>query len=315
METESNEQPTNHPETLNAPQTVAATATTRQAHVSPAACTNCGATMESNGNGGVVQPSYVFAIGRVEMRFGTLGVEREFAQATGRADTKGLTDQAALHAVISAESNRYLVRQVCWVFTIDGLETYILVPRDSADYDQLRDAVRPRPSPLDIDVVIGVRGPIAPSEMCNGLTIPIVFFDQIYSFDRETFVKALPQTKQGGKVKPADSTAAAEELFERMKLKLITDNAGSTDEHRALNYLCVRSADVYEKVAAAFDREASLTAIDVQSSPLSGTRNILDVIFSFTDRKTDVTEKLFSRVDVTEEFPFLVASMKPYFDR
>jgi len=172
---------------------------------------------------------------------------------------------------------------------------------------------RPRPSPLDIDVVIGVRGPIAPPEMCNGLTIPIVFFDQIYSFDRQTFVKALPP--KGGKAKSADNTAAAEELFDRMKLKLITDNAGSTDEHRALNYLCVRSANVYDEVAAAFDREASLTAIDVQPSPLSGTRNILDVIFSFTDRKTDVTEKLFSRVDVTEEFPFLVTSMKPYFDR
>lgn len=318
MDTESNEQPTNHPEIPNAPQTVAVgngnTATARQAHVSPAACTNCGATLESNGNGGVVQPSYIFAIGRVEMRFGTLGVEKEFAQATGRADTKGLTDQAALYAVISTDANRYLLRQVCWVFTIDGLETYILVPRDPADYDQLRDAVRPRPSPLDIDVVIGVRGPIAPPEMCNGLTIPIVFFDQIYSFDRQTFVKALPPPK-GGRAKSADSTAAAEELFDRMKLKLITDNAGSTDEHRALNYLCVRSADVYDNVAAAFDREASLTAIDVQPSPLSGTRNILDVIFSFTDRKTDVTEKLFSRVDVTEEFPFLVTSMKPYFDR
>ena len=318
METESNLQPTNHPETLNAAQPIAAVAngngaTTRQAHVSPAACANCGATMESNGNGGVVQPSYVFAIGRVEMRFGTLGVEKEFAQATGRADTKGLTDQQALHAVISAEANRYLVRQVCWVFTIEGMETYILVPRDPADYDQLRDAVRPRPSPLDIDVVIGVRGPIAPPEMCNGLTIPIVFFDQIYSFDRETLVKALPQAKQGRKARSNDYTTSAEEVFERMKL--MTDNAGSTDEHRALNYLCVRSADVYDKVAAAFDREASLTAIEVQPSPLSGTRNILDVIFSFTDRKTDVIEKLFSRVDVTEEFPFLVTKMSPYFDR
>lgn len=318
METESNLQPTNHPEILNAAPPVATVvngnaATTRQAHVSPAACTNCGATTELNGNGGVVQPSYVFAIGRVEMRFGTLGVEKEFAQATGRADTKGLTDQQALHSVISAEANRYLLRQVCWVFTIEGMETYILVPRDPADYDQLRDAVRPRPSPLDIDVVIGVRGPIAPPEMCNGLTIPIVFFDQIYSFDRETLVKALPQAKQGRKTKAGDYTTSAEELFERMKL--MTDNAGSTDEHRALNYLCVRSADVYEKVAAAFEREASLTAIDVQPSPLSGTRNILDVIFSFTDRKTDVIEKLFSRVDVTEEFPFLVTKMSPFFDR
>lgn len=319
METESNVQPTNQPEVVNAPQTVPAvangnTATARQAHVSPAECASCGATMESNGNGGVVQPSYVFAIGQVEMRFGTLGVEKEFAQARGRANTQGLADQAAMHAVISAEANRYLLRHVCWVFMIEGMETYILVPRDPADYDQLRDAVRPQPpSSLDIDVVIGVRGPIAPPEMCNGLTIPIVFFDQIYSFDRNSLVSALPHAKQKGKAKSNDYTGSAEEVFERMKL--MTDNAGSTDEHRALNYLCVRSADVYDKVAAAFDREASLTAIDFQPSPLSGTRNILEVIFSFTDRKTDVTEKLFTRVDVTEEFPFLVSSMKPYFDR
>jgi len=44
-------------------------------------------------------------------------------------------------------------------------------------------------------------------------------------------------------------------------------------------------------------------------------RKIVDVIFSFTDRKTDVTEKYFVRVDVTEEFPFLVTKLSPYYDR
>jgi hypothetical protein len=96
---------------------------------------------------------------------------------------------------------------------------------------------------------------------------------------------------------------------------LLTDNAGSTDEHRALNYLAVRYPAVYDTVAAAFDRDSSLTAVDVQSSPLSGTRNIVDVIFSFTNRNTDVVEKFSTRVDVTEEFPFLVTKMSPYFDR
>ena len=41
-------------------------------------------------------------------------------------------------------------------------------------------------------VVVGVRGPIAPPEMCNGLMMPIVAFDQIYSFDRDALIKALP---------------------------------------------------------------------------------------------------------------------------
>ena len=44
-------------------------------------------------------------------------------------------------------------------------------------------------------------------------------------------------------------------------------------------------------------------------------RKILDVIFAYTHRKTDVVEKYFVRVDVTEEFPFLITKMSPYYDR
>ena len=56
-------------------------------------------------------------------------------------------------------------------------------------------------------------------------------------------------------------------------------------------------------------------AVDVRPSRLSGVRSIVDVIFSSTHRSTDVTRKLFCRVDVTEEFPFLVTKLSPYFDR
>jgi len=277
--------------------------------VHPATCNSCGA--QANGNGNTpAAPSYVLAIGRVEMRFPSLGVEKEFAQATGRATTKGLTDRAAAHAVMTDRSNRYIARQVCWVLSIEGLETYILVPRDPADYDQLLEAVRPQPSPLDIDVVVGVRGPIAPPEMCNGLQVPIVIFDQIYSFDRDSLIKGIPR--------PAKTTAkefgpAAEELFDR--IMLAADNAGATDDHRALNYLAVRYPAIYATAADAFARNSSLSAMEVQPSRLSGTRKVLDVIFAFTNRETDVTEKFFTRVDVTEEFPFLVTKMQPYFDR
>jgi hypothetical protein len=46
--------------------------------------------------------------------------------------------------------------------------------------------------------------------------------------------------------------------------------------------------------------------VDVRPSRLSGVRRIVDVILGYTNRQTDVTEKYFVRVDVTEEFPFLV---------
>jgi hypothetical protein len=52
-------------------------------------------------------------------------------------------------------------------------------PRDSADFDLLVEAVRATPRPTDLDVVIGLRGPMAPPEMCNGLMVPIVFFSTV----------------------------------------------------------------------------------------------------------------------------------------
>ena len=242
--------------------------------------------------------------------FPNLAAEKEFAQATGRADTAGKTDQQTFHAVLSRRENRYLVRQLCWVLTIQGLETYLLQPRDPADFDLLVEAIRPAPSPNDIDVVIGMRGPIAPPEMCNGLMVPIVVFDQIYSFDRDALIKAIPRPE---KITAKQFRPAAEELFDR--IMQMTDNAGATDEHRALNYLAMRYPAIYAKAAEEFAQDFSLTGVEVRPSPLSGTRKIVDVIFSYTNRNTDFTEKFFVRVDVTEEFPFLVTKLSPYYDR
>ncbi|BBA33801.1 uncharacterized protein sS8_1847 [Methylocaldum marinum] len=254
--------------------------------------------------------AYIYALGRIEARFPLLSVEKEFAQVVGQAETAGKTDQQVFHAVLSKPENRYLVRQMCWVFTIQGLETYILQPRNPADFDLLVGAIRPVPGPNDIDIVVGVRGPIAPPEFCNGLMVPIVAFDQIYSFDRDALIEAIP--------KPEQTTAeqfgpAAEELFSR--IMQMTDNAGATDEHRALNYLAVRYPAIYAKAAEEFGRDFSLTGVEVRLSPLSGTRRIVEVIFSFTNRNTDFTEKFFVRVDVTEEFPYLVTKLSPYYDR
>ena len=270
---------------------------------------SCGGVAGSSPNG-TSTVAYVYAIGRVEARFPNLAAEKEFAQATGRTDTAGKTDQQTLHAVLSKRENRYLLRQLCWVLTIQGLETYLLAARDPADIDLLVEAIRPAPSPNDIDVVIGLRGPIAPPEMCNGLMVPIVAFDQIYSFDRDALIKAIPKPE---KTTAAQFGPAAEELFTR--IMQVTDNAGATDEHRALNYLAMRYPAIYAKAAEEFGQACSLTGVEVRPSPLSSTRNIVDVIFSYTNRNTDFTEKFFARCDMTEEFPFLVTKLSPYYDR
>ncbi|MGH4007324.1 MAG: hypothetical protein ACRDTH_04010 [Pseudonocardiaceae bacterium] len=253
--------------------------------------------------------SFVYAIGHVEPRFPSLAVEKEFAQVTGRADTAGQTDREALRSVLADRAGRYLARQICWIFTIEGLETYILVPRDPADFDLLIEAIRPHPG-RDVDVVIGVRGSIAPPEVCNGLMVPIVAFDQLYSFDRDELIREIPRPKGHAEEK---FRATAEELFDR--IGQVADNAGATHEHRALNYLAVRYPPIYARTAEAHAAECALSQVEVRPSRLSGARTIMDVIFSYTYRRTDVTEKCFVRVDVTEEFPFLVTKLSPFYER
>jgi hypothetical protein len=253
---------------------------------------------------------YVYAIGRVHPRFPTLALEKEFAQAVGRAETEGLTDRQIMHDVLAMRENRYIARRLCYVLAIESLDTYILQPRDPADLDLLIDAIRPTPSPLDIDAVVGIRGPIAPPEMCNGLMVPIVALAQIYSFDHPSLIQSIPR--------PAGITAnkfepVATELFDR--IIQMADNAGATDEHRALNYLAVRYPAIYAITAEKHAQDFSLTGVEVRPSPLSGVRNVVEAIFSFTNRTSDFTEKFSARIDVTEEFPFLVRKISPYYDR
>jgi PatG Domain len=261
----------------------------------------------SRGEADSAGPGYVYALGRIEPRFPSASVEREFAQVAGRSETAGMTDRQVLHSLLSQRENRYLVRQLCWVMSVEGLEAYILVPSDPVDFDLLAQTVRPSPAPTDLDVVIGRRGPIAPPHHCNGLAVPIVPFDQIYSFDRDSFINSIPRPENAV---PEEFAAAAAEVFDRVIQ--IADNVGYTPEHRALTYLAVRYPAIYAAAAAAFGRGESLTAVNASRSDLTGSREIVNVIFSFTDRTTDVVARQFTRVDVTDEFPFLVSKLSPY---
>jgi hypothetical protein len=256
---------------------------------------------------------FVYALGQIEPRFPSLAIEKEFAQAIGSAHHAGLTDRQALKGTISERQNRYLARNLCWVFVIEGLETYILVPRDSTDLELLVDAYREEPRRDDLDVVIGVRAHIAPPEMCNGLSLPLVVFDQLYSFDRDSLIESIPKPDSVADTDLERFRSAAGGLFDQ--LIQMADNAGAIDEHRALNYLAVRYPRVYGVTTEQFERNFAFSGVEVLPSRLSGPRSIVDVVFSYRHRETDVVDKQYVRVDVTEAFPFLVTKMGPYYNR
>ena len=201
------------------------------------------------------RPSFVYALGRIEPRFPSLSVEKEFAQAVARTETAGLNDRQTFRAAISERQNRYLARSLCWLLVIESLETYVLLPRDPADLDLLIDSYREDPRRDDLDVVIGLRGRIAPPEMCNGLAVPIVVFDQVYSFDRDALVGSIPRPTSIPQKGDAQFRASAGQLFDH--LTQLADNAGATDEHRALNYLTVRYPQIYAMITEMHERNVS----------------------------------------------------------
>lgn len=255
-------------------------------------------------------PGYVYAVGRIEARFPNLSVEKEFIQATGRAGAARLTQDDALAQVLSDPANRYLVRQLCWVLAIEGLDCYVLQPQDSLDFEMLVNALRPSSRSTDMDAVIGYLGPLAPQEMCNGLALPILVFHQIYSFDIDALVASLP-VPDG--LDAELFRASVEEVVGR--ILQIADNSGASDEHRALNYLALRYPAIFKLACEQHAKSSLLAGIEVRASRLSGARVILDVIFTYRNALSDVTDAFFCRVDVTEEFPFLATKLAPYFDR
>jgi hypothetical protein len=167
--------------------------------------------------------TYVYAIGRIEARFPSISVEKEFAQALGRAGTTGKTDREAFCAVLSDRDNLYLARQLCWVMRISDVDTYIVVARSPGDIGLLIETLRPSADVAVLEAVIGLKTAIASPDTCNGLTLPVVVFDHLYSFDRQSLLKSIPPPKNGA----AEFAATTAEVWDRIVAS--TDNAGATD--------------------------------------------------------------------------------------
>ncbi|MFC9392625.1 hypothetical protein ACFTWS_05590 [Streptomyces sp. NPDC057027] len=253
--------------------------------------------------------SFVYALGQIELRFPNQGVEKELARSISRADTTGLTDRQALSTVLNLPENRYLARQVCYVFTVQGVETYLLLPRDPADYGLLAEAVRPDQQVTALDCVIGVIDPLVDPGPCASLSLPTVSVDQVYSFAVTDLLEAIEKPE-----------SMAGETFDRASEDLLrtvlraSGNTGATDGHRALNHLLVRYSAIYQTT---FERSMdgySLSSVDVRPSSVGGARRVVDVVFSYTSRSTDVTEKKYVPVDVTDEFVFHRNGISDYYD-
>jgi hypothetical protein len=247
---------------------------------------------------------FVYALGRIEARFPTLGLEREYRQrerALGDAPDDRL---ARLCAVL--QKNPHLAAQACYVFAIGGSPAYILAPAGNYLRGELFEALAAGESQDAYAVAVGRLGPMAPPQACGGVLAPVVLVDQLYTFRLADWQAVLARSvakaleERGIPEDRFGETAAA--LFRRIVQS--TENVGATDVHRALNYLLMQHPGIFLVAAEKHERHL-LDRIETRLVQGVSGRKQVAVILGFVERSTGIPERWFTRVDVTEEWPFV----------
>jgi hypothetical protein len=249
----------------------------------------------------------VYAIGKLDVRFPSIGIEREFQQRKarlGRASEAGASRGSQIREVL--EENRHLATRMCYILTVGGVPAYVVAPTSSSQRDDIFDAIAHAAHTNHWSVLIGRRGPMAGPGVCGGLLAPIVACDQLYSFAIEewqaTLESQLRPALESRKIAKKTFTTVAQEVFGQIVHS--TENLGATDVHRALNYLLLQHPGIF-LAAAERSGKQTLERIETRLIRGLGTRRVVAVILVFVDLATGVAERLFSRVDVTEEWPFI----------
>jgi hypothetical protein len=245
------------------------------------------------------------------MRFPTVGVEREFQQREryilGGEGKKASNRWVRIAEVLAA--NDHLARAVCFVHSVGGLPAYVVTPTSTSTLNALTESLRHHDRNDGWELLIGRRGFMATPTTCAGLLAPVVLCDALYSFTLGEFTTELAKRAQpvldAAKIAADDFEESARDVFARITTS--AENIGGLDSHRALNYLLVQHPGIFV-AAAQRARRAILDSIETRVMEAASSRRLVTVIFTFIDKATGVPERLFARVDVAEEWPFLTES-------
>ncbi|WEH18597.1 hypothetical protein [Streptomyces sp. VNUA24] len=278
------------------------------------ACCGCAEAGSHPGEGaghGDTGPAYVYVLGRVHAVFPDRSVKEEFSLVADAGGSRDATEADTLYRVLSAPENRYLARQMCYVLSVQDVETYVVEPAEPAGLDDLVDALRPVRDHRDLAVVVGTLGPLVPPGACQGLSLPVVRVEKIWAFDSRELLEAIDRPEDTSR---KEFQRTAREVLDRV-LQL-NNNAGLDPTHRALNYLTVREQDIYRRTSELRAEGYALSEVEAVPSRLSvGSQSVVTVILSYAHRRTNVTEKLFVRVGVSGLFPYRVTPVQEYYDR
>jgi len=251
---------------------------------------------------------WVYAFGRIEPRFPSVGVEKEFAQFASSSGRAGVDDAALMRSVLGEVEASYLARNLTWVLVALERDALVIIPRDGNELDLLIDASKANKAD-SLCLVIGratVGGWWAPDIGEPGL--PRYGADQIASFE-DDFPKMVPRPDD---VPEAEFQETVRSVFDRIRRR--ADNTGVHDDSRALNYMALRYGAMYEVAGRAAIRGIRLAGIDTSMQLAPDGRQHVMVRFRFRNVTGDLAETYSCRIDVTEQFPFIASPLQQVFD-
>jgi hypothetical protein len=250
---------------------------------------------------------FVFAIGKVDLRFPNLGLEREYQRAEHQLGKAGGRRGERLAAVLRGQ--RHIATRVCPLLMVGGVPAYVLAPAAAYVREALLEAVAVSDRPTQWVVAVGRLGPLCGPTDCGGVVAPVVACDELYSFSADEWAKDLADV-----LKPAiEAKRATREAVARAALEVFdsvvasAQNTGAMDQHRALNYALVRYPGLFLAAAERAGRQVLDRVETRMASGASGRRQVA-VVLTFVDSATGVPERLFCRIDVTDEWPFVAGS-------
>jgi len=281
----------------------------------------CGCNSKS---GNTYPSSYVYALGRTSYIPPSPSIKYEIDQAKFRANIKDVSDDVGLKKLLTGDNmqeNFYLARQLCWIFNLGSIETYIVSPASIYELHNLIEmlSLPPRQNykrlieEQNIDLVVGIKGPVSPPGMCANYILPMVKADQVQTYKISDILDNLYKTwyKEIG-ITEDKYQSTIYEIFSQM-LEL-SNNEGATDENRALNFVILRAASIYMEAAKLYNKGLRLDHVRPKPVMNIGSRKIVEVLFYFRERAPGLLMETFSiKVDVTGEFPFLASYWSQYF--
>lgn len=277
------------------------------ADIWPQACASCDGAAESSGEGNSSPPTYIYStIAKVRPVFPSLTIEKEFYQVAP-PDSEVPFDEL-LFQVLSRVENLYLAREMCWVFTIAAVDSYIIKP--ISDDQVLALVAASKPNSSNLSTLVGLRGPVAPSAACNGLELPIVPASNFFFRTFGRYIQAITE-------------AIGDSATEENVLNLVGDlweaaiNPGDTEAYRAINFVLAEYLGAYTDAYALVNPSNSedayeFTGLESQPAILQGDRQIYEVIFTYQRKRDARIKRRNCEVDLTTKFPYLAMGMGNY---